>query len=110
MRLRATIGMVVAEPPDQPDPSPGKPPDNRLDYEPWPQRRKTPKPVKILIWAAILIHSVGILPAAVFLWFAMTDESSRLADVLGSGACCVPFGLLLVLSVIVVLYRVGEKS
>jgi hypothetical protein len=81
-----------------------------LDYERWPQRRKTPRPIKILLWAAILIHALGIIPAATFFWFAVTDESSRLADVLMSGACCIPFSILALLSLMVVIWRMSDAD
>lgn len=91
--------------PDPPDDHRGK----TLDYESWPQRRKTPKPIKIAIWAALIVHGLGIGPALIFLWYVSTDPSSGLFSVLTSGACCIPFALLVLLSIFIVVSRIGDR-
>jgi hypothetical protein len=98
----------MSEQPDQPEQQRNDKPT--LDYQPWQEQRRLPRPLKVLLWGAVIVHSIGILPALILLWFVMTDQSSRLADVLSSGACCIPFALLAILSILIVWSRIGDRG
>ena len=92
---------------DKHDPPAGKAPAvQKLEYEPWPQRRATPKPVKVLIWVAIVTHALGIIPAVAFLYYAVSQDT-RLIDMLGGGVCCFPVVALVALGLFLLMMKAG---
>ncbi|HEV7300596.1 MAG TPA: hypothetical protein VGN72_14625 [Tepidisphaeraceae bacterium] len=94
---------------NRPDPPPREgdgSPVPKLDYEPWPQRRVTPKPVKVLIWVAIITHALGIIPAVAFLYYTATQDT-RFIDMLSGGTCCFPLVALVALGLFFLMMKVG---
>ena len=91
--------------PSRDDEPPAPPP---VDYEPWP-RRPMPRWLKVLIWAAIGVHALGIIPAFILLWHAFANED-RLGDLITGGACCIPVGLLMLLGLFVLMTKAGERD
>jgi hypothetical protein len=69
------------------DPAPRRHPPP-VDYEPWPQRRRLPRVLKVLIWVAVGVHALGIIPAVIFLGHALMQDHGTLNEVVSSGTCC----------------------
>lgn len=68
------------------DPSPPRPPP--VDYEPFPQRRRVPPVLKVMIWTAVGVHALGIIPAFYFLGHVVTHDRGTLSELISSGTCC----------------------
>jgi hypothetical protein len=97
-------------PGDKPDPPHHDVP--KLDYEPWPQRRKTPRALKVTIWVALVVHALGIIPIIAFFLYGLNDATAGdgWGNAISGGVCCIPVGALVLLGFLVMLSKVGDRD